>query len=244
MTSNPPRAHADAAAYDAVADAYAAENASSLLNQYYNRPAIRNLLGDVAGRHVLDAGCGSGPTLADLAAGGAHAIGIDGSPAMIDIARERVGSEVELKVADLAEPLPFDDGLFDDVVCSLALHYLEDWGPPLAEMKRVLKPGGRLVLSVEHPFAIWLAAREDGVKTNYFATRIRREHDMAGQSVELTFWDRSLSTMMQSFIAAGFRITHVGEPGPAPEAIAQFPDFFKDRDDERFLAFLFVVLEA
>ncbi len=245
MTSNSPHAErGSAAAYDAVADAYAAENASSLLNEYYNRPAIRALLGDVAGRHVLDAGCGSGPTLVDLVAGGARAVGIDGSPAMIDIARERVGSKVELKVADLADSLPFDDGVFDDVVCSLALHYLEDWATPLAEMKRVLKPGGRLVLSVEHPFAIWLGARDDGVKTNYFATRVRHEHDIAGQSVELTFWDRSLSSMLKSFIAAGFRIAHVDEPGPSPEAFERFPDFFKDREDPRFLAFLFVVLEA
>lgn len=67
---------------------------------------------------------------------------------------------------------------------------------------------------------------------------------MGGQNADPTFWDRSLSTMLQSFLQAGFRITHVSEPAPAPEAIAKFPDFFKDRDDPRFLAFLFVVLEA
>lgn len=236
--------HSPAAAYDAVAEAYAAENDSSLLNSYYNRPAIRSLLGDVAGRHVLDAGCGSGPILVDLLEGGASVVGIDGSQALLDIARRRVGPDVDLRVADLAAPLPFDDATFDDVVCSLALHYLQDWQAPLAEMRRVLKPGGRVILSVEHPFAMWLAAQQAGTKTNYFDTRSRREDDMAGLSVELTFWDRSLSTMLQAFLTAGFRITHVGEPGPAPEAIEQFPDFFKDRDDARFLAFLFVVLEA
>lgn len=245
MTSPTPRPrHSGAAAYDAVAAAYTAENDSSLLNEYYNRPAIRELLGDVAGRHVLDLGCGSGPTLVDLIEGGATAVGIDGSSALIDIARERLGPDVDLRVADLADPLPFDDDVFDDVVSSLALHYLEDWTAPLAEMKRVLKPGGRVILSVEHPFAMWLSAQHEGEKTNYFATRSRHESDIAGESVDLTFWDRSLSTMLQSFLAAGFRIAHVGEPGPAPEAIERFPDFFKDRDDPRFLAFLFVVLEA
>ncbi|MFN3865370.1 MAG: class I SAM-dependent methyltransferase [Demequina sp.] len=245
MTSPSARpGHSGAAAYDDVAQAYAAENDSSLLNEYYNRPAIRDLLGDVTGRRVLDAGCGTGPTLVDLVDGGATAVGIDGSPALIDIARERLGPDVELLVADLADPLPFGDGEFDDVVSSLALHYLEDWELPLAEIKRVLRPGGRVILSVEHPFVMWLTAQQKGEKTNYFATRSRRESDIAGQSVDLTFWDRSLSSMVRSFLAAGFRITHVGEPGPAPEAIELFPDFFKDRDDPRFLAFLFFVLEA
>lgn len=234
----------NAAAYDAIADAYSAENDSSLLNEYYNRPAIRRLLGDVTGRHVLDAGCGSGPTLVDLVEGGATVVGIDGSQAMLDLARSRLGPDTDLRVADLGAPFPFDEAIFDDVVCSLALHYLEDWQSPLAQMRRVLKPGGRLILSVEHPFAIWFAAQQEGTKTNYFSTRSRRENDMAGQSADLTFWDRSLSTMLQSFLEAGFRIAHVGEPGPALEAIERFPDFFKDREDPRFLAFLFVVLEA
>jgi ubiquinone/menaquinone biosynthesis C-methylase UbiE len=54
-------------------------------------------------------------------------------------------------VADLSRPLPFADDTFDDVVVSLVLHYLRDWTAPLAELRRVLKPGGRLVLSVNHP---------------------------------------------------------------------------------------------
>ncbi|MEV0248410.1 class I SAM-dependent methyltransferase [Nocardia sp. NPDC050712] len=233
-----------AAAYDSIAKAYAEENATSLLNEYYNRPAIRNLLGDVTGRHVLDAGCGSGPTLVDLIEGGATAVGIDGSQALIDIAADRVGGAAELHVGDLAAPLPFGDNTFDDIVCSLALHYLEDWPSPLAEMRRVLKPGGRLILSVEHPLVIWFTQRQAGETTNYFATRRRKVTDMAGQTADLTFWDRSLSTMFQTFFDSGFRITRVEEPAPAPEAMELFPEFFQDREDPRFLAFLFLVLEA
>ncbi|PRA04577.1 SAM-dependent methyltransferase [Arthrobacter sp. MYb229] len=234
-----------AAAYDAIADGYTAENDSSLLNEYYNRPAIRALLGEVKGHHVLDAGCGSGPNIADLLGLGATVIGIDGSAAMLDIARDRLGPGVDLRVADLAAPLPFEDNTFDDVLCSLSLHYLEDWQDTLAQMKRVLKPGGRLILSVEHPFATWLGQREAGVKTNYFETRSRTENwQMNGQETELTFWDRSLSAMLASFLAAGFRLTHLEEPAPSPEAVETFPDFFNGRQDPRFLAFLFIVLEA
>ena len=47
--------------YDSFAEAYAAENETSLANAYYERPAILALAGDVAGRRILDAGCGSGP---------------------------------------------------------------------------------------------------------------------------------------------------------------------------------------
>lgn len=247
-TSTPPDSPGRAAAYDPIAEAYAAENATSLLNEYYNRPAIRDLLGDISGKHVLDVGCGSGPTLVDLIEGGATAVGIDGSKALIDIARDRVGSATELYVADLAEPLPFDDSTFDDVVCSLTLHYLEDWHSPLTEIRRVLKPGGRLILSVEHPLVMWFTALQAGNKTNYFATRPRHETDLAGQDADLLFWDRSLSTMFKTFFDTGFRVTHLDEPGPAPEARERFPEFFADfadfadKDDPRFLAFLFLVL--
>ncbi|WP_404287288.1 class I SAM-dependent methyltransferase [Glutamicibacter arilaitensis] len=234
-----------AAAYDQIADGYTAENDTSLLNEYYNRPAIRALLGEVKGHHVLDAGCGSGPNIVDLLELGATVVGIDGSAAMLEIARDRLGVEADLRVADLAAPLPFEDETFDDVLCSLSLHYLKDWQDTLAQIKRVLKPGGRLILSVEHPFATWFGQREAGVKTNYFETRSRTENwEMGGQETELTFWDRSLSAMVKAFLEAGFRLTHLEEPAPSPEAIDKFPEFFKDRQDPRFLAFLFIVLEA
>ena len=109
------------------------------------------LAGDVAGRRILDAGCGSGPLAAALRDAGADVTGLDVSAAMVDLARQRLGEDADLHVADLGAPLPFADDEFDDVVASLVLHYLEDWSGPLAELHRVLKPGGRLLLSVNHP---------------------------------------------------------------------------------------------
>jgi 2-polyprenyl-3-methyl-5-hydroxy-6-metoxy-1,4-benzoquinol methylase len=52
--------------YDSFAEAYAAETESNLLNGYYARPAILDLAGDVAGRRILDVGCGAGPLLESL----------------------------------------------------------------------------------------------------------------------------------------------------------------------------------
>ena len=77
--------------------------------------------------------------------------GIDKSAGMLELARRRLGDDADLLVAELGSPLPFPDDTFDDVTASLVLHYLEDWGPALAELRRVLKPGGRLIVSVSIP---------------------------------------------------------------------------------------------
>ena len=161
--------------YDSFAEAYSAENEASLLNAYYERPAMLALAGDVVGRRILDAGCGSGPLSAALRDRGAIVTGFDKSAAMVELARRRLGDGADLQVADLGSPLPFPDGEFDDVIASLVLHYLEDWGPALAELRRVLKPGGRLLVSVEHPFVITLMHVQAGREANYFATANRTE---------------------------------------------------------------------
>ena len=101
--------------------------------------------------------------------------GFDKSAGMVALARRRLGGDADLRVADLGGALSFPDKGFDDVIASLVLHYLEDWGPALAELRRVLRPGGRLLVSVEHPFAITLMHREAGRKADYFATSNRTE---------------------------------------------------------------------
>ena len=113
--------------YDTLAEAYTADNETSLINGYYARPAILALAGDVAGRRILDAGCGSGPLFAALRDQGAILAGFDSSAGMMELARQRLGDDADLQVADLGRPLPFPDGAFDDVIAALVLHYLEDW---------------------------------------------------------------------------------------------------------------------
>src|SRR5262249_17270293 len=142
--------------YDSFAEAYTASNENNLLNAYYERPAMLPLAGDVAGRRILDAGCGSGPLFAALRDRGAIVTGIDKSAAMVELARRRLGAAADVRVAELGGPLPFPDETFDDITASLVLHYLEDWQPALAELRRVLKPGGRLIVSVDHPFVTFL----------------------------------------------------------------------------------------
>jgi SAM-dependent methyltransferase len=235
-----PAYSAQANDYDGFAEAYAADNESNIQNAYYERPAMLALAGDVTGRRILDAGCGAGPLSAALRDRGADVTGVDASAGMVALARRRLGDDVDLRVADLGDPLPFADGVFDDVVASLVLHYLEDWGPTLAEMRRVLRPGGRLIASVQHPFTDY--AIQDP-RPDYFATTsYTSEFTFSGQSVPLRFWRRPLHAMTDAFTAAGFRLCVISEPQPDPAARELFPDEFHALSTR--IGFLFFVLEA
>ncbi len=226
--------------YDSFAEMYSAENENNLVNAYYERPAMLDLAGDVAGRRILDAGCGSGPLSAALRDRGAVVTGMDSSAGMVRLARRRLGDGVALHVADLRDPLPFGDGAFDDVVASLVLHYLEDWAPTLAELRRVLRPGGRLIASVDHPFVAYML---QDPRPDYFATTSYTFNwTFNGRSFPMRFWRKPLHAMTDAFATAGFRLAVIGEPPPDPAARALFPDDFHDLTNK--LCFLFFVVEV
>ena len=96
---------------------------------------------------VLDVGCGTGIQLASYQHAGCRVTGIDASPAMLEVARRRLGREASLNVGDAAH-MPYPDRAFDLVLAATVLHEM----PPavrtaaLGEMKRVLRPGGRMLL--------------------------------------------------------------------------------------------------
>ncbi|HEV2634498.1 MAG TPA: class I SAM-dependent methyltransferase [Actinocrinis sp.] len=232
--------------YDSFAEAYAAETESNLLNGYYVRPAVLDLAGDVAGRRILDIGCGAGPLLESLRHRGAIVTGVEPSARMLELARQRLGEDAALHQAGLGgDPLPFPDGAFDDAVACLVLHYLEDWKAPLAELRRVLVHGGRLIVVVDHPFINKLMHPE----ADYFAVSQRsQEWTFGGHSASMVFWHRPLHAMASAFTEAGFRISVISEPPPTPGARERFPeelaDIFKDPSNTAFLSMLFFVLEA
>ncbi|MFF3431357.1 class I SAM-dependent methyltransferase [Streptomyces sp. NPDC002602] len=235
-----PADRAQANDYDSFAEAYSAENEINLVNAYYERPGMLALAGDVAGRRILDAGCGSGSLSAALRERGAVVTGIDASAGMLALARRRLGDDVALHVVDLSDRLPFADGAFDDVVASLVLHYLEDWVPTLAELRRVLRPGGRLIASVDHPFVAY--AFQDP-RPDYFATTSYTfDWTFNGQSVPMRFWRRPLHAMIDAFTTAGFRLCAISEPQPDPAARELFPDDFHDLSTKP--NFLFFVVEV
>ena len=97
---------------------------------------------------VLEVAIGTGLNLAFYPEAVVRLTGVDLSPAMLGIARQRarkLGMEVDLREGD-AQGLPFADESFDTVVCTLSLCNIPDDRKAVAEMKRVLRPGGRLLL--------------------------------------------------------------------------------------------------
>jgi SAM-dependent methyltransferase len=151
-----------------------------------------------------------------------------------------LGGSADLRVADLGRPLPFAEDSFDDVVVSLVLHYLEDWSAPLVELRRVLKPGGRLIISVNHPIVYKVVEPA----ADYFTiTKYSETYVFNGQPAVLTFWHRPLHAMTDAFTEAGFRISVVSEPPVSPETPRELvPAHLGDRT--AFVCFIFFVLEA
>lgn len=99
--------------------------------------------------HVLDVACGPGIVACAIAPHAAHVTGIDLTPAMIEQARTRQATNglanLDWRVGD-ATALPFADASFDRVVTRYSFHHLREPGRALAEMHRVCRPGGRIVV--------------------------------------------------------------------------------------------------
>lgn len=114
-------------------------------------PVVRELLEQLPAGPVLDAACGTGRHAAFLAAGGRDVIGVDANEAMLARAREKLPG-ADFRRGGLTA-LPLADGEVAGAVCALALSHLSEIAPAIAELARVLRPDGRLVVSNPHPFA-------------------------------------------------------------------------------------------
>ncbi|WP_374655228.1 methyltransferase domain-containing protein [Dongia sp.] len=105
--------------------------------------------------HVLDVGCGGGAFLARVLAAGCRAAGIDHSPDMIATTREQNAAAIEGGRLDLQEgdaaALPFADGAFSHAFCLHAFFFFPDPAKAIAEMARVLRPGGHLTILTMAP---------------------------------------------------------------------------------------------
>jgi SAM-dependent methyltransferase len=112
--------------------------------------AVDGLLTELPAGRALDAACGTGRHARRLLELGHTVSGVDLTPEMLERARISV-PQATFAVADLRQ-LPFADASFEVVVCGLALAHLPSLDGAVGELARVLAPGGRLVVSVLHPF--------------------------------------------------------------------------------------------
>lgn len=126
----------------------------SKIYSFFNRkPATNTAIVELAriesGHRVLDIGCGPGIAVQKAAAlvGPGAAVGVDRSPSMVEIARKRAAGvrQAAFEVGS-AEKLPFSDDSFDVVWTVSAFHHWEDKAKGIAEARRVLRPGGRLLI--------------------------------------------------------------------------------------------------
>jgi SAM-dependent methyltransferase len=122
-------------------------------------PAILEACGNVAGLAVLDVGCGTGRHSLPLIQAGANVVGIDFSPEMLVVARRRAASlmggtgsaSAEFHQHSLPDPFPFARQSFDLVIMGLVIEHVDDLDAVMREAHRVLKPGGRCLVSALHP---------------------------------------------------------------------------------------------
>ncbi len=180
--------------------------------------ADAHVLGEVAGRRVLEVGCGAAQCARWLRTRGAEAVGLDLSTRQLQHSRridEETGVAVPV-VGGTATALPFPDGCFDVVFSAFgALQFVSDAGRAVAEAARVLRHGGTFAFSVTHPLR-WTMPDDPTrhgltVTSSYWDRTPYVEVDDAG-AVTYAEHHRTLGDWVGLVADAGFRLTRLREP--------------------------------
>ncbi len=182
-------------------------------------------------RRALDVGCGEGRFCRMLKAEGITATGIDPTAALIDHARS-LDPEGDYRV-EKAEALTFEDGAFDLVVSYLSLIDIPDVKGAIAEMARVLAPGGRLLIanlasynSAADANALGWTTLRDGRRAHAMDHYLEEKAGwIAWKGIRIRNWHRPLSTYMTLLLDQGLSLTHFAEPrahGGDPVRQAQY----------------------
>lgn len=177
-----------------------------------------HLLGDVAGKDVLEVGCGSAPCARWLGTQGARAVGLDISAGMLGKgvdAMAAAGDSVPLIQAS-AEFLPFADASFD-IACSAfgAVPFVADSARVMREVARVLRPGGVWVFAVNHPMR-WIFPDDPGpigltASIPYFDRTPYVEFDADGTPTYVEH-HRTIGDRVREIVAAGLEVRDIVEP--------------------------------
>lgn len=178
-------------------------------------PRFLDVLGEVSGLTVLDAGCGEGYLSRALAQRGARVTGIDISPQLVEMARLKDPNQtINYQVADLSQPLPAYQDHFDLIASFFVLNDVPDYRGFLTTLGSVLKRGGRLVLYMNNPYSIMLR----GYITDYFAASDQAFplHGLTARGIKVHFYHRTLQDYLSASFAAGLQLQQLIDV-PSPE---------------------------
>ncbi len=192
--------------------------------------AARHLAGAA---QVLDLGCGEGQIARLAMAGGARrVVGVDASDAQIREAQRRGGGPAYVRAE--ATRLPVRSGWCDAVVACLVLEHLDDLDGALDEVARVVRPGGRFVIFVNHPLfqtpgSGWVDDRvldppEQYWRVGPYLPEVVTVEEV-DQGVHLPFFHRPLSRYVNALAERGLHLTRMTEPAPPPRFLALAPQY-------------------
>jgi malonyl-CoA O-methyltransferase len=193
--------------YDRWSDVYDGDGNPLLLLE---QPHVARLLGDVRGLSVLDVGCGTGRHAVRLARQGVRVTGVDFSTGMLGKARQKPGAEgVTFVEHNITEPLPFGPASFDRVLSCLVLDHVSDLRAFFAELRRVCRSTGFVVVSVMHP-----AMELKGVQARFQDTE-------RGVEVRPASFSHQISDYVMGALGAGHRLLELSEYSVDAALVAQ-----------------------
>lgn len=212
-------------AYNDVASQYADFVARREANMENNTDMMLFLevVGDVSGLTVLDAGCGEGYLSHILAQRGAIVTGIDIAPNMIELARAKDSDDkITYQIADLCQPLPEYQRHFDLAASFFVLNDVYNYRGFLTTLANALKIGGRAVFFLNNPYSLVVR----GHLTEYFADsgKVFPYRGMVEAGVKVHFYHRTLQEYLDAATIAGFALERLVDV-PTPEGT------FKRRPD-------------
>lgn len=181
---------------------------------------LRRLLGEVAGKRVLELGCGDGARAIDLARSGATVLAVDPSEAAVAAARARAErSEVRLEIhlGDYADLASWRGDSVDIAFAEGTLGELADLGRVFRQVQRVLRAGAWFAFSLPHPFAfcVDLEAEPEGALPLALPVLARSYFDADARDGQ---YPHQITQVFAALNRAGFRVDTINEPEPDPSA--------------------------
>jgi len=199
--------------YDEIGNQYLRWVDSAPHNAFYERPAMLNLLGDVTGLRVLDAGCGDGYYSEQLYDKAFEIKAFDVSNLMVKNFNERLSGKLLADTRDFESSLDlYENEYFDVVVSGLVLHYVSDLKLAYSEVYKKLKMGGVFIFSINHPFSDLKVS----MPKYYYKPDVIEEY-WPSLDRKIQTHRRPISYLVNLLVNEGFKIEKVLEPKPLKE---------------------------